>query len=387
MKVLLVATGIAPAMGGAGHYQRQILPPLVTSLIARGCEATILLSRNGQVPHLDARARVMRLPVSRNPGILRILAEHLYIPVLARHTEAIFSLDYLLPLLPVGGRRTVVTVHDVLPLQQKPAGYPVEANALRHRYYCLAIEHALKAADTVITDSRYVASTIADLFPHAAKRTSVIPLGIDHDRFRPPEARERIRKVCEAYELPREFYLFVGRLCLNKNLRIIAEAYASGYVPNRWMLPVVVVGADRGGNEDNPTLKRIERLGVGKYFHLVGYLPDTDLPAVYGAAKALIHPAWHEGFGFPPLEAMACGTPVVASNQTAIPEVVGDAAVLVDPGSPHSLARALECVNDPKRRSEMIDRGIQRAARFSWQRTAEMTAAAVCGQCGNGSAA
>ncbi len=108
MKVLLVATGIAPAMGGAGHYQRQILPPLVTSLIARGCEVTVLLSRNGQVPHLDARARVLRLPVSRNPGILRILAEHLYIPALARRTEATFSLDYLLPLLPVGGRRTVV---------------------------------------------------------------------------------------------------------------------------------------------------------------------------------------------------------------------------------------------------------------------------------------
>ena len=383
MKVLLIATGIAPAMGGAGHYQRQILPPLVTSLIARDCEVTVLLSRNGQAPHLDVRARVVRLPVSRNPGILRILAEHLYIPTLARHAEATFYLDYLPPLLPVGARRTVVTVHDVLPLQQKTAGYPVEANAMRHHYYCLAIEHALKAADMVITDSRYAASTIATLFPPAEKRISVIPLGIDHERFRPPETGERIRKVREAYGLPREFYLFVGRLCLNKNLRIIAEAYASGYVPNRWMLPVVVAGRD--GREGNPTLKRVECLGVGKYFQFAGYLPDADLPAVYAAARALIHPAWHEGFGFPPLEAMACGTPVVASNQTAILEVVGDAAVLVDPGSPHSLGRALERVNDPERRTEMIDRGIERAARFSWQRTAEMTAAAVCGQSGNGS--
>jgi glycosyltransferase involved in cell wall biosynthesis len=326
---------------------------------------------------------VLRLPVSRNPGILRILAEHFYIPALARRAEAAFSLDYLLPLLPLRARRTVVTVHDILPLQQKPAGYPVEASALRHRYYCLAIEHALKAADTVIADSRYVASTIADLFPSAAKRTAVVPLGIDHDRFCPGGGCERIRMVREAYGLPREFYLFVGRLCLNKNLRIIAEAYASGYLPGRLKLPVVVVGADRNGNKGNPTLKRIECLGVGKYFHLVGYLPDTDLPAVYAAAQALIHPAWHEGFGFPPLEAMACGTPVVASNQTAVPEVVGDAAVLVDPGSPRSLARALECVNDPKRRSEMIGRGIQRAARFTWERTAEMTASAVCGQCSN----
>jgi len=81
-----------------------------------------------------------------------------------------------------------------------------------------AIEHALKAADTVITDSRYVAAEIADLFPPAAKRTSVIPLGIDHDRFRPGSARQRIRMVREAYELPGEFYLFVGHLCLNKNL-------------------------------------------------------------------------------------------------------------------------------------------------------------------------
>ena len=374
-------------MGGAGHYQRQILPPLVTSLLAKGCEVAVLLSRNGQAPHPDARARILRLPVSRNPGILRILAEHLYIPALGRRTDVIVSLDYLLPLLPVGAQRTVVTVHDVLPLQQKPAGYPIEANSVRHYYYCLAIEHAIKAAELVITDSQFIASQIGGLLPATAERISVIPLGIDHERFRPTRAREEIRRVRETYGLPEQFYLFVGRLCLNKNLRLIAEAYASRSVSHRWMLPVVVVGAKRNGNEGNPTLERIERLGVGRYFHFAGYLPDADLPAVYAAARALIHPAWHEGFGFPPLEAMACGTPVVAANRTAIPEVVGDAALLVDPGSGDSLAQALERVNDQDTRSQLIERGIERAAQYSWHRTAEMTAAVACGQSRNGSAA
>jgi len=249
---------------------------------------------------------------------------------------------------------------------------------VRHYYYCLAIERAIKAADFLITDSQFIASQIAGLFPSAAERISVIPLGIDHERFHPFRSPAEIQRVRETYELPDQFYLFVGRLCLNKNLRIIADAYASGCLANQWMLPVVVTGVKRKGNEGNATLELIDRKGVGGYFHFVGYVPDADLPTLYAVARALIHPAWHEGFGFPPLEAMACGAPVVAANKTAIPEVVGDAALLVDPGSPESLAQALERVNEEGTRRQMIERGIKRAAKYSWQRTAEMTAGVVC---------
>jgi glycosyltransferase involved in cell wall biosynthesis len=321
---------------------------------------------------------VARLPVSRNPGVIRILAEHLYIPALGRRADVAVSLDYLLPLFPIGADRTSVVVQDVLPLQQKQGVYPVETNVLRHRYYCLAIEATIKAANLLIANSQFTASEIAAIFPAASGRISVVPLGIDHERFRPLCASAEIDRVREVYSLPDQFYLFVGSLSLNKNLRTIVDSYASGYLAKQWMLPVVVVGASRKGNKGNATLELMDQKGVASYFHFLGYLPDADLPALYAAARALIHPAWHEGFGFPPLEAMACGTPVVASNQAAIPEVVGDSALLVDPGSTESLAQALERVNEGGLRRQLIERGIKRAAKYSWQQTAEMTAAAVC---------
>jgi glycosyltransferase involved in cell wall biosynthesis len=126
MKVLIIATGIAPSMGGVGHYERQLLPHLATSLAARGCEVTVLLSRDGHLSHLDAGVKVVRLPVPRSPGIIRILAEHAYIPALGFRTDVTVALDHRLPLLPVKVGRTLVVVHDVFPLQQRAGDFPVD---------------------------------------------------------------------------------------------------------------------------------------------------------------------------------------------------------------------------------------------------------------------
>jgi glycosyltransferase involved in cell wall biosynthesis len=377
MKVLIIATGIAPRMGGVGHYERQLLPQLTSSLTASGRQVTVLLSRNGRLPHLDAGVRVVRLPVSRNPGILRILAEHLYIPALGFRADVTVALDHRFPLVPVKAGRTLVVVHDVLPLQQKAGEFPTDTNAVRRWQYSLAITRAIKAADTLVADSEFTASQIARFFP-AAQRISVIPLGIDHARFHPLQRAEQIEPLRRLYGLPAQFYLFVGSLSFHKNLRLIVDAYSSGDLPKQYMLPVVLVGPSRNDDPSNPTLQLIDRKGIGKYFQFLGYIPDAHLPVLYVTAKALIHPALYEGFGLPPLEAMACGTPVIASNRAAFPEVVGDAALPIDPSSPESLAQALQCVTDDAIRKRLIERGFKRAAAYTWQRTAEMMAKAIC---------
>jgi glycosyltransferase involved in cell wall biosynthesis len=159
---------------------------------------------------------------------------------------------------------------------------------------------------------------------------------------------------------------------------LIVDAYSSGDLPKQYMLPVVLVGPSRNDDPSNPTLQLIDRKGIGEYFQFLGYIPDAHLRVLYVTARALIHPAWHEGFGLPPLEAMACGTPVIASNTTAVPEVVGDAALPIDPSSPESLAQALQCVADDAIRKQLIERGLKRAAAYTWQRTAEMMAKAIC---------
>jgi glycosyltransferase involved in cell wall biosynthesis len=124
----------------------------------------------------------------------------------------------------------------------------------------------------------------------------------------------------------------------------------------------------------------IDRNGIGEYFQFLGYVPDADLPVLYGAARALIHPALHEGFGLPPLEAMSCGTPVIASNRTAIPEVVGDAALLIDPTNPESLLEALRTVNDESIRELLVAKGLERAQLFSWERSADLMVHLILGE-------
>jgi glycosyltransferase involved in cell wall biosynthesis len=319
----------------------------------------------------------VRLPVSRNPGILRILAENLYIPALSFQADVTVALDHRFPLLPVRVPRTLVVVHDVLPLQQRAGEHPSDTNSVRRWQYCLTITRAIKAADDLVADSQFTASQIGRFFP-AAGRVSVIPLGIDHERFHPFRETGEIERLRRFYGLPAEFYLFVGSLSLHKNLRLIVDTYSSGEVPERFMLPVVVVGASRNDDPSNPALRLIDRTGIGTYFRFLGYIPDAHLPLLYAAARALIHPAWHEGFGLPPLEAMACGAPVISSNRASLPEVVGDAALLIEPGSPNSLARALQSVNDEDTRRQLIERGRRRAEAYSWQRTAEMMAKVIC---------
>jgi len=377
MKVLIIATGIAPRMGGVGHYERQLLPHLAPSLTASGRQVTVLLSRNGCFSHLDAGVRLVRLPVSRNPGILRILAEHVYIPALSLRADVTVALDHRLPLAPVKAGRTVVVVHDVLPLQQKAGEFPTDTNAVRRWQYSLTLTRAIKAADVLVADSEFTASQIARFFP-ATQRISVIPLGIDHERFQPFHGAQEIELLRRLYGLPAQFYLFVGSLSFHKNLRLIVDAYSSGDLPKQYMLPVVLVGPSRTDDPSNPTLQLIDRKGIGEYFQFLGYIPDAHLPVLYATARALIHPAWQEGFGLPPLEAMACGTPVIASNRTAVPEVVGDAALPIDPSSPESLAQALQWVTDEAIRKQLIERGFKRAAAYTWQRTAEMMAKAIC---------
>jgi hypothetical protein len=286
-------------------------------------------------------------------------------------------LDHRLPLVPVKAGRTLVVVHDVLPLQQKAGEFPTDTNAVRRWQYSLAITRAIKAADTLVADSEFTASQIARFFP-AAQRISVIPLGIDHERFHPLQRAEQIEPLRRFYGLPAQFYLFVGSLSFHKNLRLIVDAYSSVDLPKKYMLPVVLVGPSRNDDPSNPTLQLIDRKGIGKYLQFLGYIPDAHLPVLYATAKALIHPAWYDGFGLPPLEAMACGTPVIASNRTAVPEVVGDAALPIDPSSPESLAEALQCVTDDAIRKQLIERGFKRAAAYTWQRTAEMMAKAIC---------
>jgi len=172
--------------------------------------------------------------------------------------------------------------------------------------------------------------------------------------------------------LPQEFLLHVGTLEPRKNLALLLRAYARLRAAGGDQPPLILAGAK--GWMWESLFSQVEHLGIGDSVHFQGYVSSEELPLWYNAAACFVYPSLCEGFGLPPLEAMACGTPVVSSNAASLPEVVGNAGLLLDPldeeGWSHEMARVL---SGAELRKELADRGQDRARRFSWGRAAEET--------------
>jgi glycosyltransferase involved in cell wall biosynthesis len=199
----------------------------------------------------------------------------------------------------------------------------------------------------------------------------VVPLAAGR-QFRPVEAAEA-GPVLEKYGVERPYILYVGALESRKNLPRLLEAYARlRKWSARWKL--VIVGARKW--KFTPIFEAVQRLGLEPHVHFTDYVADEDLPALYRGAELFAFPSLYEGFGLPVLEAMACGTPVVTSNRSSLPEVAGDAALLVDPLDVEAIAGAMQRVlADEALAAGLREIGLARAAQFTWERTARETVA------------
>jgi glycosyltransferase involved in cell wall biosynthesis len=245
----------------------------------------------------------------------------------------------------------VVTVHDLLAIEH-PEWFS-RANGLQQR---LAVRRLARAARRVIVPSRHTAERLAAVTSVDDDRVRVIPWGVGPP-FAPGEADPEILR---RHGIDDQYVLAVGTLQPRKGFDELAEA-----VGDRLL---VIVGA-RGWRDDD-VVARLRGRAV-----LAGQLSDSELVALMRGAEALVHPARAEGFGFPPLEAMACGTPVVAYRSSSLPEVVGEAGLLAEP-APRALGEALaRLLADRALRSELSARGTTRAAKLTWERCADATAA------------
>ena len=248
--------------------------------------------------------------------------------------------------LPAGlGCPGVVSVYDVIFLRH-PGFYPF----LWRAYWTRALARSVERAAAISCLSETTERDLHELLPASRGKTQVVPPGVDPGLFRGA-----------AVDGP-PCFLCVGNLTRRKNLPVLIEAFAR--VRKTRPVELVVVGAlDYGGNA-------LEGDGV-RYLERV---PDQDLGRLYRSAIALVYPSQYEGFGLPVLEAMSAGCPVIASSGGALPEAVGEAGLLVPPGSPEDLAGAMERVAaDPDLRRRLADQGRARAARFTWERAAERT--------------
>ncbi|WP_322820694.1 glycosyltransferase family 1 protein [Chloroflexus sp.] len=348
---------------GVSHYIEQVL--LHLAQIDRENRYTVYTTRGLDQAALGLPANFVVKP-SHLPTInprVRIPWEQIIAPLMLRGKADLYHgcLNVAPLLSPVP---TVITIHDLAFIR-----FPQTFRAYNRIYLDLATRLSTRRASRILVVSEHTKREVVGLLGVDPERVVVTPNAVRH-HFRPPDPDQldqfRVRR-----SLPEHFILYVGTLEPRKNLTTLLEAFAllSRHVPT---VPLLIGGGK--GWMYEPIFARLEQLQLRDRVKFVGYIPEEELPLWYAAATVFVFPSIYEGFGMPPLEAMACGTPVITSNTSSLPEVVGDAGLMVSPTDTTALAEAMQRIlTSPDVRADLRIRGLKRAQQFSWTQTAIKT--------------
>jgi glycosyltransferase involved in cell wall biosynthesis len=288
------------------------------------------------------------------------VGEQVWIPLtlVRERAHLLHEPHYVLP--PATRCRTVVTIHDCIHLRF-PQYLP---GRLAHVYARTSMWAAVHKSDRILTVSDASKRDILRFFGVAAGKVEVIYNAID-ERFLGPPDEERMDQIRQRYQLDHPFLLYVGNIKPHKNLERLIDAFGRVRAAGLDDLRLMIIGDEI--SRYPPLRQAVHRHRLDKYVRFLGFQPYDTLSAFYRLARAFAFPSLYEGFGLPPLEAMACGTPVVTSNVSSLPEIAGGAALLVDPYDPASIADGItRAVSDERLRAELIERGLARARDFSW---------------------
>lgn len=316
-----------------------------------------------------------RLPTAQNASPLVVgarpfsIAEQIAVPyVLRRH-----SIDLLHAptptLLPVLAPHLVVTVHDLI-LRRFPEFLP---NPVGRAYYRVMTCAAVRRAQRIITVSEFTRRDVIECWPWVESKTRVILNGIAA-RFRPVRDAEKLRDVSARLELRENYVLYVGTRKRHKNLPRLLEAYGRLSAAQRARCPFVLVAPS---DKRYPEVESIVRqAGIGADVHWLSNLDDDDLPALYSRARFVVLMSIYEGFGFPVVEAQACGTPALVAAATSLPEVTGEGGIYADPYDVASIHRGLaRLIDDDALRDSLAHKSLLNATRFRWENAAAQLAA------------
>lgn len=281
---------------------------------------------------------------------------------LGRQRADLAHVQYLIP--PIAPCPVITTIHDVA-FRRFPGLFPLKHRVLLNALIPLATHNSA----AIITGSESTRQDLIELFGVAPEKIVVTPYAAD-PIYQPMDRDAARRAVRSRLRVPSPYLLSVGVLQPRKNLPRLVRAYnrIATRIPHR----LVVVGKEGWAGEELQAA--IAEAPPGREPLFTGYVADADLPALYAGADLFLYPSLYEGFGLPPLEAMACGTAVITSNTSSLPEVVGDAGVTVDPLNTEELAAAIEALlHDEPRRQTLETAGLARARQFTWERTARET--------------
>lgn len=262
----------------------------------------------------------------------------------------------------------LVTVHDLASVHY-PEHYPWRNRVWKRR----ALQYAIDSNAVFLSDSFATKQDLINMLGIEASRIFIVHLGVDLERFSLDFSQESQAFVEKRYSLKQPFILFVGALSPRKNPERIVQAFISlrqrGYSHR-----LVFVGANGWGVDHDVLSEMIVSAELEGQIDFLGYVPEEHLPIIYQLAELLLYPSLYEGFGFPILEAMACGTPVITSNISSMPELAGDAALLVDPYSVDEIVTGMKRIIDSKdERKRIAQLGLKRVQKFSWQKSVKST--------------
>jgi glycosyltransferase involved in cell wall biosynthesis len=363
MQVCIDVSPTAQQHAGLGRYAGEI-----ASALARqdSVDLSLFYNRQGnaQLPSYLDHLPHKTVKMGNKPWRMAVLLSQLMhwpMDVTFGAVDVFHATNHLLAHFGQAG--TVFTLHDLIFLH-----FPEYHLPYNRWYLSFAMPRFLRAADAVVTPSECSRQDAINFYGLPAEKITVIPEAAAPG-FKPATDQTRLDAVREKYNLPKRFILHVGTIEPRKNLSRLLDAFKSllAYQPD---LRLVLIG--KKGWLYDEFFQKLRGLGLEEVVIFPGYVKEADLPSFFHLAEVFVYPSLYEGFGLPPLEAMACGAPVVCSNAASLPEVVGDAGLLVNPTDTKELTLALRRVlEEPDLRRRLSQQSLARASLFSWKKAAE----------------
>lgn len=364
MRIGIDATAIPPRRTGAGNYIFQLVKNL--ALIDKANSYTIFTKPEHAAEWKIEQTNFQFVMANLHNRARRLAWEQTGLPILASRyrLDLLHSPHYTIPLSLAC--KSVVTFHDMIFFL-----YPEMYGRFRQQFFTTMMRLSARRANAILTDSQSTADDLHQILGTPENKIFPVLLACDK-HYQPITDLTQVEQICANYGLPsNQYFLYVGVLEPRKNIPVLLQALRN-LLDHGFKHCLAITG--KKGWMFEEIFATVKRLQLDSHVIFTGYIPEEHLPYLYTGCTASIYPSLYEGFGMPVLEALACGSPVITSNISSMPEITADAALLVDPRSVDQLTIAMErMLSDDGLREKMKNQALARSAKFSWEKTAQET--------------